>query len=176
MKQTIKHHLAFFMLVFIDNLIFIFPVCIFLCYLLNNPQIGDVLKEVAKNNLIACFIGMYVFMTAYFEFWYFEEKKVFPKLRRHMSIKNAIQLEKYKLPFILKVIIKLCMIFCIIATLSKLLFAVNFIYKDGIITSEMLIWSIIFTLACTIMNYIWYWLPPLIGYLIRNKLNIIYKE
>lgn len=160
-KQVIKHHLAFFMIVFIDYLIFVFPAFVFGFYLLLNPQLIDLLKEGVKNNLIACFIAMY----ASFEFWHIEQKKVFPKLRRLMSIKYATLLDNYKLPFILKIIIHLCMIFCTMAILSKILFAAKCIVINGIINSEILILSIMSTLVCAILYYFGYWLPPLIGYL-----------
>lgn len=165
MKQIIKLHLAFIKLVFIDFLIFFFPTFLFICFLCYNPQQIDVLKGCTK---IVYFILSCAFCIGIKLVYEWEQKNIFPKLRRLMSIKHTIQFEKYKLPFYLRLILMIPIYYCVIYIVCYFIFITQSLIRDVTPIGVVLITTIMTTLCCTITYYIGNWILPFIEYLVAS--------
>lgn len=166
MKQIIKLHLAFIMLIFIDFLIFISPICILFCYLWYNLQQISTLKECIDTHPIIIVLSSGVFCICITVIFKLEPKIVLPKLRRLMAIKHTIQFEKYKLPLILRLILMVLSYCCIGLVISCFIFTTQLLI-DGInAISVILVTIIMSTLCCTLAYYIGNWMLPFIEYLV----------
>lgn len=166
MKQIIKLHLAFIMLIFIDFLIFISPICILFCYLWYNQQQISTLKEYADTHPIIIALSSGVFCIYIMVIFNLEPKIVLPKLRRLMAIKHTIQIEKYKLPLILRLILMVLSYCCIGLVIIYSILTTQLLINGINAINVVLVTTIMFTLCCTLAYYIGNWMIPFIEYLV----------
>lgn len=166
MKQIIKLHLAFIILMFIDFLIYISPICILFCYLWYNPQQISTLKEYADTHPIIIALSSGVFCIYITVICKLEPKIVLPKLRRLMAIKHTIQFDKYKLPFIIRLILMVLIYCCIALVMSYFILTTQLLIAGINAIGVVLVITIMSTLCCTMMYYIGNWMLPFVEYLV----------